>query len=131
MSPFLLALLLIAQGDTAAINRYVQAEMRRQRIPGVSLAVLQGDQVLLARGYGFANVELQVPAADSTVYQSGSMGKQFTAALVEMLVAIDCSRSTTRSCAGSRRAAASGRGSPCGICSRTPPASRNTPTRRS
>jgi CubicO group peptidase (beta-lactamase class C family) len=34
-----------------------------------------------------ANVELRVPASDSTVYQSGSMGKQFTAALVEMLVA--------------------------------------------
>ena len=72
--------------DTAAINRYVQAEMARQRIPGLSLAVLRGDSVLLARGYGFANVELRAPASDSTVYQSGSMGKQFTAALVEMLV---------------------------------------------
>jgi CubicO group peptidase (beta-lactamase class C family) len=78
---------LVAQGgDTTAINRYVRAEMERQRIPGLSLAVLRADSVLLARGYGFANVELRVPASDSTVYQSGSMGKQFTAALVEMLV---------------------------------------------
>jgi CubicO group peptidase (beta-lactamase class C family) len=84
----LLSLLLVAppQGDTAAINRYVQAELERQHIPGLSLAVLVGDRVLLSRGYGFANVELHVPASDSTVYQSGSMGKQFTAALVEMLV---------------------------------------------
>src|SRR5438876_6036314 len=82
---FLFALLLLAQSDTTAINRFVQAEMERQHIPGLSLAVLRGDQVLLARGYGFANVELHVPASDSTVYQSGSMGKQFTAALVEML----------------------------------------------
>ncbi len=73
--------------DTAGINRYVQAEMQRQRIPGVSLAVLTGDRVLVSRGYGLANVELRVPASDSTIYQSGSMGKQFTAALVEMLVA--------------------------------------------
>jgi len=72
--------------DTAAINRYVQAELNRQRIPGLSLAVLMGDRVLMSRGYGFANVELRVPASDSTIYQSGSMGKQFTAALVEMLV---------------------------------------------
>jgi CubicO group peptidase (beta-lactamase class C family) len=78
---------LVAQGrDTTAINRFVRAEMERQHIPGLSLAVLRGDGVLLARGYGFANVELRVPASDSTVYQSGSMGKQFTAALVEMLV---------------------------------------------
>src|SRR5258708_15600129 len=84
----LLSLLLVAspQGDTAAINRYVQAERERQHIPGLSLAVLVGDRVLLSRGYGFANVELHVPASDSSVYQSGSMGKQFTAALVEMLV---------------------------------------------
>jgi CubicO group peptidase (beta-lactamase class C family) len=89
MTPSVLLLLLLVappQGDTAAINRYVQAELERQHIPGLSLAVLVGDRVLLSRGYGFANVELHVPASDSTVYQSGSMGKQFTAALVEMLV---------------------------------------------
>jgi hypothetical protein len=28
------------------------------------------DSVLRSRGYGFANVELHVPASDSTVYQS-------------------------------------------------------------
>src|SRR6266571_8075590 len=82
----LLSVLLVAQGNTAAINRYVQSELERQHIPGLSLAVLAGDRVLLSRGYGFANVELHVPASDSTVYQSGSMGKQFTAALVEMLI---------------------------------------------
>src|SRR5438876_4218806 len=82
----LLSLLLAAQSDTAAINRYVQTELERQHIPGLSLAVLTGDRVLMSRGYGFANVELRVAASDSTVYQSGSMGKQFTAALVEMLI---------------------------------------------
>ncbi len=87
MSLFLLPILLLVQADTAAINRYVRVELARQHIPGLSLAVLQGDRVLVSRGYGLANVELRVAASDSTVYQSGSMGKQFTAALVEMLVA--------------------------------------------
>jgi CubicO group peptidase (beta-lactamase class C family) len=68
-----------------SINSYISAEMRRQQIPGLSVAVLRGDSVLLARGYGFSNVELRVPASDSTIYQSGSVGKQFTAALVAML----------------------------------------------
>jgi len=85
MTTLLLSLMLIAQ-DTGSINRFIQAEMERQHIPGLSVAVLSGDRVVLSRGYGFANVELRVPASDSTVYQSGSMGKQFTAALVEMLV---------------------------------------------
>src|SRR4051812_4538328 len=85
MTALFWCLVLVAQ-DTSSINRYVQAEMERQSIPGLSVAVLSGDRVLVSRGYGFANVELRVPATDSTVYQSGSMGKQFTAALIEMLV---------------------------------------------
>jgi CubicO group peptidase (beta-lactamase class C family) len=64
----------------------VQAELARQHIPGVSVGILRGDSVVLARGFGFANLELQVPASDSTVYQSGSLGKQFTAAGVMTLV---------------------------------------------
>jgi CubicO group peptidase (beta-lactamase class C family) len=68
-----------------SVARYVEAEMARQRIPGLSIAVLRGDSVLLARGFGYANVEHRVAATDSTVYQSGSIGKQFTAAAMVML----------------------------------------------
>jgi CubicO group peptidase (beta-lactamase class C family) len=68
-----------------SVERYIAAERSRQQIPGLSVAVLRGDQVLLARGYGLANIELGVPASDSTIYQSGSLGKQFTAAAVLML----------------------------------------------
>src|SRR5919107_675238 len=72
-----------AQADRsiASVDRFVRDEVRRQEIPGLSIAVLRGDRLLLARGYGFANLEHRVPASDSTVYQSGSLGKQFTAAL--------------------------------------------------
>ena len=74
-----------AQRGLDAVDRYVRAELARQHIPGLSIAILRGDRVLMARGYGEANVELHVPASDSTVYQSGSLGKQFTSALVVML----------------------------------------------
>ena len=68
-----------------AVDRYLEAERVRQHIPGLSVAVLRGDRVLLSRGYGFANLEHRVRATDSTVYQSGSVGKQFTAALIQLL----------------------------------------------
>src|SRR3954465_6895812 len=51
------------------VNRFVESELVRQRIPGVSIAVLRGDSVVLVRGYGYANLELHVPASDSTIYQ--------------------------------------------------------------
>ena len=76
-----------AQADRsiASVDRFVRDEVRRQEIPGLSIAVLRGDRLLLARGYGLANLEHQVPATDRTIYQSGSLGKQFTAALVLQL----------------------------------------------
>lgn len=69
------------------VDDYIQGEMRRQQIPGLSLAALESGRIVLAKGYGLANVELQVPVKPETIFQSGSMGKQFTATAVAMLVA--------------------------------------------
>jgi CubicO group peptidase (beta-lactamase class C family) len=71
---------------TAKVDDYMKTEMQRQRIPGASLVVVKDGQIILAKGYGLSNVELQVPAKPETIFQSGSMGKQFTATAVMMLV---------------------------------------------
>jgi CubicO group peptidase (beta-lactamase class C family) len=68
-----------------SIDGFVRSELARQRIPGMSVAVLRGDSLLLIRGYGYANVENHVPATDSTVYAVGSLSKQFTAAAIVLL----------------------------------------------
>ncbi|MEG3089371.1 serine hydrolase domain-containing protein [Sphingomonas sp. PB4P5] len=68
------------------IDRYVEAEMSRQQIPGLTLGVYRHGRAVLLKGYGFANVEHGVPNTPDTVMQSGSVGKTFTAALVMMLV---------------------------------------------
>jgi D-alanyl-D-alanine carboxypeptidase len=85
LSLFLLSTIAQSAAPLDSVDRYVSAELARERIPGLSLAVLRGDTIVLARGYGYANVEHDVPATDSTIYQSGSVGKQFTAAAVVML----------------------------------------------
>lgn len=71
---------------SARVDELVRTEMKLQRIPGLSLAVVKDGQIILAKGYGQANVEHQVPAKADTIFQSGSMGKQFTAMAVMMLV---------------------------------------------
>lgn len=68
------------------IDDFVREEMTRQRIPGVSLLINKDGKIVLAKGYGLANVELQVPVKPETVFQSGSVGKQFAATAVMMLV---------------------------------------------
>ena len=59
--------------------------MEKQHIPGLSLLVSRDGKPIRAQGYGLANVELQVPVNPETVFQSGSVGKQFTATAVMML----------------------------------------------
>lgn len=71
---------------TAAVDDYVKSEMQRQHIPGLSLLVAKSGEIVRAEGFGLANVELQVPVKPETVFQSGSVGKQFTATAVMMLV---------------------------------------------
>src|ERR1041384_760193 len=68
------------------VDAYIKGEMQAQQIPGLSLAVIKDGRILLAKGYGLANVEHQVPVKPETIFQSGSMGKQFTATAVMMLV---------------------------------------------
>jgi CubicO group peptidase (beta-lactamase class C family) len=76
-----------AQDAVAArIDAFVYDEMTRQQIPGIAAAVVKDGHVVLAKGYGLANVEHQVPVKPETVFQSGSVGKQFTATAVMLLV---------------------------------------------
>ena len=68
------------------VDRAVEAARKERGIPGLSIAVMKNGRLVHARGVGLANVEHQVRATPETVYQSGSVGKQFTATAVMMLV---------------------------------------------
>jgi CubicO group peptidase (beta-lactamase class C family) len=75
-----------APGDAiSTMDRFVSAEMSRQKIPGMAIAVVKNGEVVLAKGYGFANLEHQVPVTTYSIFQSGSIGKQFTAAAIMLL----------------------------------------------
>ncbi len=69
------------------IDRLVDSLRVARKIPGVSVAVMRDGAIVHAQGYGYANVEHQAKATPETIYQSGSLGKQFTATLIMMLVA--------------------------------------------
>src|SRR5215213_7394978 len=55
------------------IEALVAAEMARQKIPGMSVAVVSGGQPRWAAGYGMQDIENEVPARASTVYRLGSI----------------------------------------------------------
>src|SRR6476660_7860431 len=86
----LLTILMVASLASAQspdpVDAYVQNEMQKRHIPGLALLVIRDGHAIKQQGYGLANVELQVPVKPETIFQSGSMGKQFTATAVMMLV---------------------------------------------
>jgi CubicO group peptidase (beta-lactamase class C family) len=70
----------------ASIDNFVTTEMARAHVPGTAVGIYSRGNVLLAKGYGFANLELSVPVKPETLFQSGSVGKQFVSAAIMMLV---------------------------------------------
>ena len=69
-----------------AVDELLVSHMQRHQVPGISLAICRDGKVVRATGYGLANVELDVATKPETVFQTGSVGKQFTAMAVMMLV---------------------------------------------
>lgn len=71
--------------EPPALDDYVASEMRAQQIPGLSLAVLRDGLPLYVRSYGVATLEHAVLTKPDTLFQLGSVGKQFTSSAVMLL----------------------------------------------
>jgi CubicO group peptidase (beta-lactamase class C family) len=56
------------------------------KIPGASVAVIEGGKVVWAKGYGYADLARKTPVTPDTVFRAGSISKSFTAIGVVMLV---------------------------------------------
>ena len=99
--------------------------MRRSRCPASGSRVRGGK--VEVQGYGFANVEHQVPVTTETIFQSGSIGKQFTAAAV--MLSVEDGKLGLEDPIASIRPDAPPALAPhhgAATCSTTPPASRTT-----
>ena len=68
------------------IERLVTDFMADTRIPGLSVGVLKDGNVLLAHGFGIADLRSGMPASKDTIYPLGSLTKQLTAAGIMLLV---------------------------------------------
>jgi len=71
--------------DFAAIDAYVQSEMRAARIPGLALGIVHGDQIVHLKGFGIADPSGR-PATPQTPFIIGSTTKSMTALAIMQLV---------------------------------------------
>ena len=70
----------------STIDAIVREAVERDHVVGASIGVKKGDDILVAKGYGYADLENKVEANEHTVYRIGSITKQFTAVAIMMLV---------------------------------------------
>jgi len=61
------------------------ALQRLEVVPGLAMAVVVEDEIVLARGWGMADLETHLPATDSTLYYIASSTKSFTALAAAIL----------------------------------------------
>lgn len=74
------------EAQETQVDRYLEGQMRKLRIPGLAVAVVKGDRIVLARHYGTASIEFAQPVRDDTVFAINSVTKAFTGVAAMRLV---------------------------------------------
>jgi CubicO group peptidase (beta-lactamase class C family) len=68
------------------IDKLIAKQVNDQKITGLSIGIIVNGKIVMAKGYGLANVEHKIPASENTVYKIGSLSKQVVATAVMTLV---------------------------------------------
>lgn len=68
-----------------ALEATAERELKQSGTPGAAIAIVEGEQVVYAKGFGLANVETQQPVTPEMLFRLGSTTKMFTAAALVSL----------------------------------------------
>jgi len=67
------------------LDSWIAATVTQREQPGLSIGVVYDQDLIWAKGYGYADVERRVPATPSTIYRIASISKLFTATAIMQL----------------------------------------------
>lgn len=76
-----------AESVASLVDGIAASEMKARNLPGLAISISKNGVILYAQGYGYASLKSCSPVLADTVFQIGSVTKQFTAAAVLKLVA--------------------------------------------
>jgi CubicO group peptidase (beta-lactamase class C family) len=65
-------------------DNFVDQALKDWKVPGVAVAVVQGDKVILLKGYGYRDIEKKLPVTPDTRFAIGSITKSFTVTTLGM-----------------------------------------------
>jgi CubicO group peptidase (beta-lactamase class C family) len=61
------------------IDAYIQKMMSNEEIPGLSIVIVQGDEIIYCKGFGAASLDTSIPVTGTTIFDLASLSKSFTA----------------------------------------------------
>ncbi len=67
------------QSVFARIEKAALDELKQTNIPGAALAIVRGNKIIFAKGFGVSSVETGAPVTPDTLFRIGSVTKMFTA----------------------------------------------------
>lgn len=68
------------------IDRIGEEAIANNEAPGISIAMAEGDEIIYAKGFGYANLGTQEEATPNHIFRLASVSKQFTSASIMQLV---------------------------------------------
>jgi len=73
-----------AKPSLDGLDDFVAQVMKDWKVPGLALAVVQGDKVTLLKGYGYRDLDKKLPVTENTLFAIGSITKSFTVSTLGM-----------------------------------------------
>jgi CubicO group peptidase (beta-lactamase class C family) len=74
----------VAKPNLGDFDDYVNQALKDWKVPGAAVAVVQGEKVILLKGYGYRDLEKQLPVTPNTLFAIGSITKSFTVSTLGM-----------------------------------------------
>jgi CubicO group peptidase (beta-lactamase class C family) len=68
------------------LDKRLAETFTKAKVPGVSVTIIEGGQIVLTKGYGYADLKTKKPVTPETVFRAGSISKSITGIAIMMLV---------------------------------------------
>lgn len=74
------------ENPLGGLDAYIKKGMSDWELPGLAVAVVKGDEIILMKGYGTREIGKELPVNENTIFAIGSTSKAFTSLSVGLLV---------------------------------------------
>ena len=70
---------IVFQGRADDLDEFIQKQMQKRHVPGLSIAIIEDGKLIKAKGYGFIDKDGSAPVTHATLFQAGSNSKSVAA----------------------------------------------------